>query len=253
MIQAIIVDDEESGITVLQKLIEKHFPEVSITGIFNTIAEAEKAVRESPPDILFLDIHMPEGSGFTLIENIGKINFSVVFVTAYNQYALKALKMSATDYLLKPINRNDLQLAIEKSLRYIPFYKEAELNVSTLLQNLSTANVNKNLVTNKLKGDSVALNQIICITADINYSIIHTDTGRITIPRSLKELDEALCDDTYNFIRIHKSVLINRDKIIRTETHKNMDTIYLKNDFSFQVSKRKKEEIRQILFKIKQN
>src|SRR4051812_42014024 len=114
MIKAIIVDDEELGRTVLTNLIRKYVPDVAIVGEAGSVKDAIKVIGELNPSLVFLDIEMPGGSGFDLLEKIGAPSFSVIFTTAYNQYAVKAFKYSAVDYLLKPINIDELTKAVQK-------------------------------------------------------------------------------------------------------------------------------------------
>jgi len=249
-INVTIVDDEESGINVLQQLLHEYFPQINITQVFRNIADAEKGIRAAPPDILFLDIQMPGGNGFMLLENLGTVNFPVVFVTAYDRYAIKALKLSAADYLLKPISYTDLKFAVEKSLRMKSFYGQNTFDYKTLLANSHVVDADKALVVNKYKGDSVKLAHIVCVLADSNYCIIHTvDKKRISVTKPLKELEETLCEDGHRFLRIHKSVIVNTDKISDAPLGGDPSVLHLCNGFSFQVAKRKKDEVAQILNK----
>ena len=116
MIKAIVIDDEELGRNVLKNLVQKYCPEISIVGEASNVKEAKKVISETNPAIVFLDIEMPGGSGFDLLEQLKDHSFSVIFTTAYNQYAVKAFRHSAVDYLLKPINIDELLTAIKKVL-----------------------------------------------------------------------------------------------------------------------------------------
>lgn len=251
IMNAIIVDDEQSGINVMQKLLSTYFPEITVQAVCSNIDEAEAAIRKEAPGILFLDIEMPGGDGFKLLENIGTISFPVVFVTAYNQYAIKALRLSATDYLLKPVNKNDIGLAIEKSKQLYQFRKDNPVNYASVLSNSNTQNNNRVLVINKYTQENVPFRDIVCITADSNYAVIHTlQKKHITVSRPLKELDELLCDESHQFLRIHKSVLIGSIQIEKTKLIGGVLFIELKNNLQFEVSKRKKAEIQTILQKL---
>ena len=251
MTKIIIVDDELSGSNVLSKLISTYFPDMEITAVCQDIITAEAAIRKDPPHILFLDIEMPGGDGFKLLENIGIINFPVVFVTAYNQYAIKALRLSATDYLLKPVNKNDIALAIEKSLQLYEFRQQNPVNYGVVLSNTSASNSNRVLVINKYTQESIPFSDIICVTADSNYAVIHTvQKKQVTVSKALKELDELLCDESLLFLRIHKSVLVNTAQIMSVSTTEGVLEMLLRNDMSFEVSKRKKAEIQQVLQKL---
>ena len=113
-IKALIVDDEQNNCLYLHNLLQKYCTGVEVCGIANTASEGVQLINEQQPDLVFLDIKMPEGSGFDLLESITERNFKVIFVTAYDHYAIKAIRYSAFDYLLKPINTIELQKAIER-------------------------------------------------------------------------------------------------------------------------------------------
>ncbi len=251
MTRVIIVDDEESGINVLQHILNNYFPDIEVQAVCYNIEEAEIAIRKNPPQILFLDIEMPGGSGFKLLENIGLIYFPVVFVTAYNQYAIKALRLSATDYLLKPVNKIDIGLAIEKSLEVYNFRIGHPVNYSAVLTNVTNSNSNRSLVINKYTQESIEFRNMICIVADSNYTVIHTTQKKaVTLSKHLKEIEELLCDESYLFLRIHKSVIINTSQIVSTKIIAGVLFINLFNEMTFEVSKRKKGEIQAILQKL---
>lgn len=254
MTGAIIVDDEQSGINVLQKILADYFPEIKVLGACSNIDEAEVLIRQSPPDILFLDIEMPGGDGFLLLERLGVIPFPVVFVTAYNQYAIRALRLSATDYLLKPVNKNDIAQAIEKSSQLRQFRLQHPVNYAAMQANAGNRNYDRVLVINKYTQESIPFREIVCVTADSNYAIIHTlPKKQVTVAKSLKEIEELLCDETFQFLRIHKSVIINTQQIDGTKVSSGVLFISLVPGQRFEVSKRKKSEIEAILKKLSQH
>lgn len=247
----ILVDDEESSLEVLGILITQYFPQIRIAGKARNIHEAEALIRTQTPDMLLLDVQMPEGSGFDLLRNLGKIAFPVVFVTAYDQYAIQALRLSATDYLLKPIHKNDLQFAIEKCAKMRDFYAQNELDYAELWANQSQKQTDKILVLNKYSGERLAYPKIVSIEADSNYVIIHTtDQRKISLSKTLKEMEEMLCDSSYYFLRVHKSFIINTQHIKQIQ-RKEPATITLQNDQTVEIPQRKRAEILQILEHLK--
>jgi two-component system LytT family response regulator len=251
MIQVIIVDDEQSGSNVLKRLLQDYFPGVEIQAVCSTIQEAELQIRRAAPHILFLDIEMPGGDGFQLLQNLGSVSFPVVFVTAYNEYAIRALRLSAADYLLKPVNKNDVEQAINKCRQLFPFRIQHPVIYPAVLFN-STASDNRVLVINKYTQESISFKDICCIVADSNYAVIHmTSKKHVMVARPLKELEELLCEESHHFIRIHKSVIVNSSYIQSTKTSGGVLSLYLPGDFIFEVSKRKKAEVETILQKLK--
>lgn len=252
MTTAIIVDDEPSGINVLKNLLGRYFPDIEVIALCSNIRDAEAAIHRQMPDILFLDIEMPGGDGFQLLENIGSIHFLVVFVTAYNQYAIKALRLSATDYLLKPVNKDEVALAVEKSMQLLQFRKENPVNYAAVIANSSNNISNRILVLNKNTLEGIHFRDIACIMADSNYVVIHTiQKKQVTVAKTLKEIGELVCDEAYQFIRIHKSVIINTGQIVSVKTVAGVLFIEITNGMVHEVSKRKKTEISSILQKLK--
>ncbi|MCU0444677.1 MAG: LytTR family DNA-binding domain-containing protein [Microscillaceae bacterium] len=243
----ILVDDEESSLAVLSILITQYFPQFCIVGKAHNIFEAEVLIKTQKPDILFLDVQLSEGSGFDLLHNLDKINFPVVFVTAYQQYAIQALRLSAADYLLKPIDKNDLQFAIDKCMKMRGFYAQNELNYAELWANYSQNQVDKILVLNKYSGENLAYSKIISLEADSNYVIIHTtDQRKISLAKTLKEMEEMLCDSSHYFLRVHKSFIINTQHIKQIQS-KEPATITLQNNQIVEIPQRKRVEILEIL------
>lgn len=239
MIKVLIVDDEVSGGNVIKLLIEKYFPDLSLIGICNNIIDAEKVLKSDLPDIVLLDIKMPGGGGFELLAKLTQINFAVIFITAHEEFALKALKISAVDYLLKPISKTDLESAIIKSLEFLElrnFYKE---NIKTTLNNHFLNNEEKVFVINKYKGEEVPLKDIILIKADSNYSTIYGTNKTYTVSKTLKEIEELICDASNQMIRIHKSYIINTAFLENVSKNSQKNIITLKNGVQLEVSKRR--------------
>jgi len=241
-INAIIVDDEKSGANVLRLLLEKYFPEIQIKTVCHNITDAFGAIKTYHPDIVFLDVKMPNGDGFDLLNMFEKVDFAVIFVTAYDEYALRALKLRAVDYLLKPINKLDLETAIQKAVELLPFIHSSEYQYP---KNTSAGEV---FVLNKYKNKHVMLNDILYIIADSSYSTIYCNNNkRHVTSKTLKDIEEILCNESYNFIRIHKSVIIHTKHMTSYKQKGDNLVVIMPNEEEFEVAQRKKAEIKHIL------
>ncbi len=214
MITAIIVDDEPDCCESLALLLERYCPQVKVLDICYSAESAQQSIKEYAPQILFLDIEMPFMNGFELLEKSGDINFELIFTTSYDQYAIKAIRFSALDYLLKPIDREELQKAVQKS---------AQRNRHPLPQQLD-------MLLHKLKHPSIPVSKIaiptmegfqllsaesiISCESESNYThLFLKDKRKIIASRNLKEMEEMLED--YPFIRVHHSHVININEVDR--------------------------------------
>ncbi len=213
MIKAIIVDDELGARESLSKIIEKNCKDVQIVAKADSMLNAYEAINNYNPDLVFLDIEMPNGNGFDLLEKFKEINFDIIFTTAYDHYAIKAIKFSAVDYILKPIDVEELIQAIQRFENKAGQKNMLDKKFKTLLSNLKPEN--------KLKkvgipdGDGlifINLSDIIRCDSDGNYTFFVLTTGKkIIASRTLGEYEQMFADD--NFFRIHRSHLINLDHV----------------------------------------
>lgn len=239
MVQCIIVDDELKSRESLQILLEDFCNNVKVLALCQNVAEAIKAIETHQPDVVFLDIQMQRETGFDLLTKIGSINFEVIFTTAYSEYAIKAFKFSAIDYLLKPIDIEELKKSIEKVENKL--VGNFSLRLEQLIQNLKpTTNQNYKLALPTSDGlIFIKIEDIIYCEASSNYTLIFTnDEKKHLVSRTLKEYEDLLSD--HNFFRIHNSFLINLNcikKYVRGEG----GYVTMSNDVSLDVSKRKKE------------
>ncbi|GEP93989.1 LytR/AlgR family response regulator transcription factor [Chitinophaga cymbidii] len=210
-IKAIIVDDEQHCIDALRTMLQKKCPEVTVLAGVNSVAEAKQHIDELQPDLVFLDVEMPHQNGFELLKCYDKILFDVIFTTAYEQYALKAIKFNALDYLLKPFSVQDLQEALRK-------YHERRLNrqdagiapLEVFLQNMKTMQqTNKKIALPTINGlVFMPVQNIVRCESTGNYTkIFFTDRKQLLVSKPLKEFEELLTD--VDFFRIHNSHLIN--------------------------------------------
>ncbi len=244
-LNAIIVDDEEYSRKSLFFLIDGYCSNVKIKGIAKSVKEARQMLKSNQIDLVFLDIAMPHEDGFTLLPDLHKNSESVIFTTAYNQYALKAIKASAVDYLLKPIDIEELRESIQKAL----FLKESSQNKNlnndynliqfkSLEENLNEVKKITKLNLPHLNGFNIVnINDIIYIEADSNYSIFHIENqNRIVVSKHLKEYEEILLDT--DFSRIHKSKIINL-KHLKNYSNKNCLTVIMSDNSEHTVARRK--------------
>src|SRR4051794_36073823 len=212
MIKAIIVDDEPFCCEALDALLTRYCPDVKVAGSCYSGSKALQEIEEQKPDLIFLDIEMPQMNGFELLQKIPHPGFDLIFTTSYDQYAIKAIKFSALDYLLKPIDRDELQAAVSKVReRKKPLLTD---QLELLLQKVQTPAryVNK-VAMPTLEGlQMITVNTIVSCASDSNYTIIFLkDKQKIVVSRTLKDVEEMLED--YSFIRVHHSYLVNINEI----------------------------------------
>jgi len=212
MITAIIVDDEPYSCESLATLLERYCPDVKILDICYSGADALKAIREQAPILLFLDIEMPGMNGFEMLQQLSSINFSVIFTTSYDQYAIKAIRFSALDYLLKPVDREDLQAAVQKAMQSANHLLPQQIEILLQKLNHPTIAINKIAIPTMEGLQMLFVENIISCSSDSNYTVLHLkNKQKITASRTLKEIEEMLED--YSFLRVHHSFLVNLNEI----------------------------------------
>lgn len=237
MIEAVIVDDEIKALQSLSWELTNFSDEISVMASFTNPFEALEYLEHNTPDCLFLDIEMPTMDGFQFIQKIKNKDFPVVITTAYNQYAIKALKNEAIDYLLKPIDTDDLKDTIIKIKKFNNKNYTAE-RLEKLLLNFNTNSVHRKITFNT-DGKLIFLEaaDILYAESDGNYSTVYlTDGQKIVLTRKLKEVTELLPADT--FFRIHNSYVINLTKI--KEFIKTDGYVVLNSNHKIPVSRQKK-------------
>jgi two-component system LytT family response regulator len=239
MIRSIIVDDEFKSRESLKILLEDYCEGISVDAACQNVAEATAAITELRPDVVFLDIQLQRETGFDLLSKFKNFDFDVIFTTAYSEYAIKAFKFSAIDYLLKPIDIGELKKAIEKVA------KNQDNAVTERLQQLLQNLRNETPENYKLALPTsdglvfVKVNEILYCEASSNYTeIVMSDNKKYIVSRTLKEYDDMLGEQ--NFYRIHHSYLINLNGI-KKYVRGDGGYVVMNNDKSLDVSKRKKE------------
>ena len=238
---ALIVDDELKSGKNIATLLEKYCSNVEVIGIAQKVKDAYQLINEFSPQVVFLDVRMQNETGFDLLEMFDKINFEVVFTTAYSEYAIKAFKFSAIDYLLKPIDIDELQFAVEKTKEKFKSDSFSTERIEFLLSSLKA----KSTSTNKIAiPDSngltfIKLSDILYCEGQNNYTIFFINDGRkLMVSKTLMDYEKMLSE--YNFFRIHKSYLINLNEI-KEYIKGDGGYVIMKNNANLDVSKRKKE------------
>lgn len=233
MIKAVIIDDIPEAIAVLKSDLENYCVNIEVVGSADGVVSGAKLIKDIQPDLVFLDIQMKDGSGFDLLEILsGDINFKLIFTTASDEYAVKAFKFSAVDYLLKPIDPDELMDAVSRVERQ----DKAVQRIDLLKENLIKA---KRIALNTLeKIHIVNVEEILRCESNINYTqFFFTDGSKLLVTKTLKEFDNLLSD--HHFIRVHQSHLINTNFI--KEFLKSAGEIVMKDGTKVPVSTRKKQ------------
>lgn len=239
MITVIIVDDEQSALKSMQWEIANFCDDVTVLGSFSDALEAKKFLTENAVDCVFLDIEMPEMDGFQFLDSFKSRHFAVVITTAYDQYAIKAIKEKALDYLLKPIDSDDLKSCIDKIRQHKDKYSIHDLLERTLETMVQKNQHQVRKISVSCDGKILFLNpdDIVYCESDGNYCTIFLENKeKILITQKLKFMEEKL-QDLY-FFRIHNSYLINLNRV--KEFHKSEDFVVLTNNVKLPVSRAKK-------------
>lgn len=241
MLQTIIVDDEEFARSSLYFLLQENCENIHVTGIAKSVNEARILLSNNAVDLVFLDIAMPEENGFCLIPDIQKHKSQVIFTTAYDQYALKAIKANAVDYLLKPIDIDELKAATDKAHAFFLLNTNVSAkneNLSNLAANMASRNELRKISLPNGQGYTlVDIDEIVHIEAESNYSTFYfQNKEKITVSKSLKEYEELLPD--HQFIRVHKSTIVNLNYLAEYNSKNGMELI-LKNGEKIAVSRRR--------------
>ncbi|MDO8999209.1 MAG: LytTR family DNA-binding domain-containing protein [Bacteroidota bacterium] len=242
MIKALIVDDEEKSRVTLNSLLTMYCPTVEVIDLCDSVNSALISIANQKPDLVFLDVEMPFHNGFTLLEKIKNPKFEVIFTTAYDHYAIKAIKYSALDYLLKPIDSDDLKAAIAKVEGYKPSSAISDSKFELLLSNLKVKGNNAKIAVPTFEGlQMVNAADIIKCSADESYThITLINNTKITVSRLLKEYEELLSD--LNFFRVHNSSLINLAHVTKYIKGEG-GYVVMSDGSSVEVSRRKKNEL----------
>jgi len=249
---AIIIDDEPNVREALELLLQKHCPEVKLCDSAGSAAQGRELLKQHEIDLIFLDIAMPKEDGFTFLNSIERGKYAVIFITAYQEYALQALKANAIDYLLKPVNYNELKAAVGKAIRYFEIRNTRPVAQSVYNESLdnlheqmrSTDKVTEKITIIEQFGFRILkLSELMYLQADSNYTILHlSGLEKIVVTRSLCEFEEMINNPM--FVRIHKSTIINLDYLKAYSSYQG-NTAVLSDGTKLTISRRKLNEFRE--------
>jgi two-component system, LytTR family, response regulator len=242
MVKAIIIDDEEDARSTLRAFVKQYCPQVEVIAEADGVQEGYRAVMANEPDLVFLDIQMDDGTGFHLLEKIRAPRFNVIFTTAYDEYAIKAFKYSAIDYLLKPIDPDELIEAVSK------LKKDNEGNeprIQNLIKNRDEKEMDRLTLSSQEGLTFVKLDNIMRLESDSNYThFFLTTKEKITVPKSLKEYELILPES--KFFRTHQSHIVNLN-YVKKYMREDGGYVLMEDGSEVLVARRRKEEFISVL------
>lgn len=246
--RVIIVDDEITSSQVLDKLIQHYLPHLQVIAICNKPNDAIEKITSLKPDLVFMDIELPGMTGFDILEKIPSINFNIIFTTAHSQYGIKAIQFSAIDYLLKPINIEELITSVERTQKLITDNQSLE-RIRILLENIKLLNNNDPFNRIALPTNDglkfVFTHEIVRCMSSNNYTHIFLNNGdKILISKTLKDVENIF--SAHTFCRVHNSHLVNTT-YIKKFMKNDMNRIVMSDGTEVEVSRRKKDELLKIL------
>lgn len=245
MLRVLIIDDEEAAGNILKLLIEKFIPEEKVIYYCSSPEKALEIIQDFQPTLVMLDIEMPNMNGFDFLNKAIGGDFDVIFTTAFDQYAIKAIRFSALDYLLKPIDKVELQNAVNKHILRAKNNINSEQQLNNLINNLKQQDAAKfKLALSTSEGVFFfSPSEIIRLEGENNYTrFIFNDRKPMLVSKTLKEYDDLL--KGYGFLRVHKSYIVNRHFIISIEKE---GYVKMKDGLLVEISRRRREEVRDIL------
>lgn len=246
MIRAIIIDDEENNISNLQALLARYCPEVNVVATARNAEEGEASIRREDPGLIFLDIQMPGRDGFDLLRSLDHYSFAIIFITAHAQYGIQAVKFSAIDYLLKPVDVEELKLAVGKAVEKLDRERK-NWQLENLIQVLTHGQKkaeHRIALQSARETRFVQTGQIIRCESSNNYTSFYLQGGeKLLTSRPIFEYEEML--EGYGFFRCHQSHLVNK-KYIRSWIKEDGGYLLMEDGSQVPVSRSKKEELRQL-------
>ncbi len=249
MLRTIVIDDEPNARQVVKNIVELYCKSATVIGEAENVLDGVKIINDLKPDLVLLDIKMPDGTGFDLLKKVKNINFHFIIITAFEQYAIQAIKQSALDYIVKPINTNELIVAIEKASLTTLTEANQLAKLETLSYNQESDSGNRRLILNTQESIYIVqVNEIISCKADKNYTEVNIlNKSSLVISKTLKEFEDMLTG--CGFFRTHQSYLINL-RYIDYYSKGMGGTIIMQDSSKIPVSSRKKDAFLQIMTKL---
>lgn len=246
MIKVVVIDDEPAMQEINSRLLNEYFPGVKLAGIGNSVASGVELIKKEKPHLVLLDVELNEGTGFQILQQVKPYSFKVVFITGYDTYALKAIKFSALDYILKPVNEIEFQQAIQHAIDEINESENQQLQTGVLFESLQNENQGKKLVLKTMDSlHIVDASDILFCRSDNSYTTFHlADNEKIMVSRSIREYEELLSG--HGFFRPHQSFLVNLNHVKKIDKSDG-GFIIMKNKKEIPVSIRQKKRLIQML------
>lgn len=247
MITAVIIDDEPKSVFTLKSFLQQHCQDVKIVGDANNAKNGRELIESAKPQLVFLDIEMPLGSGFDLLQSLPSIEFEIIFITAYNEYAINAFRFSALDYLLKPLRISQLMDAVDKASKRIK-EKTATRNYELLLRNMKEHNAAKQKIAFTDRGEQflVPMEEIMYLLADGNYTHVHTEEKIFLTTKNLKDFEDMLPPDI--FCRIHHGHIVNIQFIAKVQKGRG-GSVSMKDGKVLEIAVRRKDDFMKMFLK----
>lgn len=214
-LRALIIDDEQKGINSLKLVLEKFTTQVKVVAETTDSEKGIELIENFKPEIVFLDINMPGYNGFEVLKKLSFRDFNLIFTTAHEEYAIQALRENAIDYLLKPIDADDLKQAVAKVERLLA-EKQKPVAVDSLLNYLNNQKQSKIPFNTKDRVEYIDKKEIVRLEADSNYTTVYlADNSKIMVSKTIGEYDELLCNNEHQFMRVHQSHIVNLQHVVR--------------------------------------
>ncbi len=242
-LKAILVDDEEAARDVLENLLKRFCPDINLVDKCSNVLEAVESIKLNQPNVVFLDIEMPNYAGFEIVNFFESVQFEIIFVTAYDKYAIRAFEIAAIDYLLKPIDIERLKESVSKVKNVVDFKLQSE-KLALLSNTLETKEIKNISINEKGIQQIISIHSIIAIEAQESYCFVHTESKKFMVSKNLKSF-EIMLDSLTIFVRVHKSWIINLNHMVNYS--KSDLVINLTNGIVAKLSKYKKAEFEELL------
>lgn len=241
MIRSILIDDEKHCRDSLSVTLKNHFPEIDLVAACTNIIEGQAAIEQLKPELVFLDVEIPPSTGFDLLQKLNAVSFEIIFTTAFDKYAVRAIKASALDFLLKPVGKEELGLAIER-FKQKKSKNDSRQQMETLFANIRQLRepLKKIMLPSQNGFEYANVKDIIRLQSDSNYTTFYfTDKRKIVVSRTIKDYEDMLTG--HDFFRVHQSHIINI-QYIKTYVKGEGGIVIMQDGSEIDVSRRRKEE-----------